>query len=106
MKKIKIIFLLVFLTTTPQVYAVQLETQSKQQNSLQEVMLDVQNMTCAMCPITIKKALKNVTGVQQVNVDFDSKTAAVSFDPQKTNIDALIKATTNVGYPSSVHQEK
>ena len=66
----------------------------------------MQNMTCAMCKITIRKALQGVAGVQQVQVDFDSKTASVTFDPQKTSIDALIEATTNVGYPASVHPTK
>jgi len=29
---------------------------------LQTVTLDVQNMTCAVCPITVKKALERVPG--------------------------------------------
>lgn len=78
--------------------------QIQSQNSSQSVTLDMQNMTCAMCKITIKKALQGVDGVQKVNVDYDSKTAAVSFDPQKTNTEALIKATTNAGYPGTVRQ--
>ena len=70
------------------------------------VTLDVQNMTCAMCPITIRKALQGVDGVNKANVDFASKTASVTFDPQKTSIEALIKATTNAGYPATVQQPK
>ncbi len=76
--------------------------QSQQQNSSQSITLDVQNMTCAMCPITIRKALQGVDGVNKANVDFASKTASVTFDPQKTSIEALIKATTNAGYPATV----
>ncbi len=56
----------------------------------------------ALCPITIKKALQEVEGVQQVIVDFDTKTAAITFDSKKTDSDALIKATTNAGYPSAI----
>ena len=76
------------------------------QESLQSVTFDMQNMTCAMCSITIKKALKAVDGVQNVTVDADAKTADVTFDPQKTSIEALIKAPTNAGYPATVHQSK
>jgi mercuric ion binding protein len=72
-------------------------------NSSQSVTLDMQNMTCAMCKFTIKKALQGVDGVQKADVDFDSKTATVTFDPQKTNSEALIKATTHAGYPATVH---
>lgn len=76
------------------------------QNSSQSVTLDMQNMTCAMCKFTIKKALQGVEGVQKVSVDADAKTADVTFDPQKTRIEALIKATTNAGYPATVRQPK
>ncbi len=70
------------------------------------VKLDMQNMTCAMCGITIKKALHSVDGVQSVTVDDDKKTASVTFDPDKTNHTALIKATTDAGYPATVHAAK
>jgi len=80
--------------------------QLQNQNSSQSVILDMQNMTCAMCKITIKKALQGVEGVQKVSVNADSKTADIMFDPQKTSIEALIKATTNAGYPATVHQPK
>lgn len=76
------------------------------ESTSQSVTLDMQNMTCAMCKITIRKALQGVAGVQRVQVDFDSKTASVTFDPQKTTIDALIEATTNVGYPATVRTAK
>lgn len=66
----------------------------------------MQNMTCAMCKITIKKALQGVDGVQEVNVNSDIKTATVTFDSQKTNSKALIKATTHAGYPATVRQAK
>jgi mercuric ion binding protein len=71
--------------------------------TLQTVTLDVQNMTCAVCPITVKKALERVAGVTDAKVDFDRKTASVSFDPDKANPDTLTKATADAGYPSSVH---
>jgi mercuric ion binding protein len=72
--------------------------------TLQTVTLDVQNMTCAVCPITVKKALERVSGVTDVKVDFDSKTATLSFDPDKANFAAITKATADAGYPSSVHK--
>jgi mercuric ion binding protein len=59
-----------------------------------------------MCKITIKKALNKVDGVQEVDVNFDAKTATVAFDPDKTSIEAIIKTTTNVGYPSTARQSK
>jgi mercuric ion binding protein len=59
-------------------------------------------MTCAMCAVTIKKALQQVEGVQKVIVNYDAKTALVTFDNQKTDISVLINSTTNTGYTSSL----
>jgi len=60
----------------------------------------VENMTCALCPITIRKAMEGVPGVQSVKVDFDTKTATVTFNPSQTNADTIAAASTNAGYPA------
>jgi mercuric ion binding protein len=70
----------------------------------QTAVLDVQNMTCDLCPVTVKKSLEKVPGVSQARVDFEKKTAIVTFDADKTNASALVKATTNAGFPSTVHK--
>ena len=66
--------------------------------------LDVQNMTCELCPVTVKKSLEKVPGVSKARIDFEKKTATVSFDADKTNAETLVKATTDAGYPSTVHK--
>lgn len=68
----------------------------------QSVMLSISGMTCAVCPITVKKSLQKVEGVKSVTVSYESKTAAVSFDDQLTKVESLLKATENVGYPATV----
>lgn len=66
------------------------------------VTLDIQNMTCPVCPITVKSALQRVTGVHAVSVDFKQKAASVTYDPDKTKPDDLVTATGNAGFPSAV----
>lgn len=66
------------------------------------VTLDVPGMTCKFCPITIRKALKKVPGVIEAKSDYETKTATVTFDTDKTNVEALTKATANAGYPSTL----
>jgi len=68
------------------------------------ITLDVKNMTCEVCPITVKKSLEKVPGVSAVKVDFGKKTATVTYDPDKTKPEALTRATTNAGYPSTVQR--
>jgi len=65
------------------------------------IKLAVQNMYCATCPYTVKKALSGVNGVDKVSVSFENKTAIVTFDDAKTSIAALTRATTKAGYPSA-----
>jgi mercuric ion binding protein len=65
------------------------------------VTLAVQNMFCAACPHTVKSSLQSVPGVKAVSVSYEDKTAVVTFDDAKANVEALTTATTNAGYPSS-----
>lgn len=73
--------------------------------ALQTVTLDVQNMTCAVCPLTVKKSLERVAGVSDVRVDFKAKTARVTVDLDQAKPTDLIAATTNAGYPSTLHTQ-
>lgn len=68
----------------------------------QTVTLSVPGMTCAACPITVKKALTKVDGVQKVEVSYEKLAAVVTFDDTRTTAEALTKATENAGYPSTV----
>ena len=64
------------------------------------VTLAVNNMTCAMCGPTVKKALTRVSGVSKVEVATDKGTVTVTFDDAQATVAALIAATTNAGYPA------
>jgi mercuric ion binding protein len=66
------------------------------------VTLDVQNMTCGTCPLVVRKALERVPGVSAATVDFEHKTATVTFDPSRVAPTALTEATTDAGFPSTL----
>lgn len=66
------------------------------------VTLSVPGMTCAACPITVKKALSKVDGVTKTEVDLDKREAVVTYDDAKANVEKLTDATEEAGYPSSV----
>ena len=61
-------------------------------------------MTCAACPITVKKALTKVDGVSKAVVNYDQRQATVTYDDARTSVEALTKATANAGYPATVKQ--
>lgn len=70
----------------------------------QTAILDVQNMSCSVCPITVRMSLQKVPGVIDAKVDFDRKTATVRFDTGKADVAALVKATTEAGFPSTARK--
>ena len=70
----------------------------------QTAVLDVRHMTCDLCAVTVRKSLEKVPGVSQARVDYARKTATVTFDAERTNAQALVEATTNAGFPSSVRK--
>lgn len=74
--------------------------------AVKTVTLDVPGMTCAACPITVKKALTKVSGVTDAKVSYEAKQAVVKYDDAKTSADALMKATANAGYPSTIKARK
>jgi len=68
----------------------------------QTVTLNVPTMNCAMCPLTVERALKNVEGVIDADASLDAKQAIVTFDDAKVSAERLVEATTNAGYPSTI----
>ena len=62
--------------------------------------LTIDNMTCALCPVTVKTAMEQVEGVRSVTIDFGAKAATVTFDPAVATVEAIAAASGNAGYPA------
>lgn len=73
-------------------------------NAAQTAVMDLQNIHCYACVMTVKKALERVPGVENTKVDLERKTATVKFDPARTNTDALVKATKDAGFPATLRK--
>jgi mercuric ion binding protein len=67
-----------------------------------EVTFYVDNMTCALCPVTVKTAMSGVAGVSSVEIDFPARTAHVVFDPARTDAAAIARASEQAGYPAAL----
>jgi mercuric ion binding protein len=66
------------------------------------VTFDVEKMTCATCPIVVRKAMQRVDGVTEVEVSLESMSAVVTFDPSVTTPAEVGKVSTDVGFPATV----
>jgi mercuric ion binding protein len=64
------------------------------------VTLAVNNMDCSACPFIVKGSLEAVPGVGKVAVSYKDKTAIVTYDDSRADVNRLTAATTNAGYPS------
>jgi len=72
---------------------------------LKTITLSVDKMTCNMCPITVKKALRKVEGVSEVSAKYEGDGigwAKVTYDPAKVSVKDLTFATEQAGYPSRI----
>lgn len=69
--------------------------------AMQTITFSIKNMTCALCPVTVKTAMEGVKGVNSVQIDFAAKTATVVFDPDATTPEAIAASSTNAGYPAA-----
>lgn len=59
---------------------------------------EIEGMTCAVgCAATIEKKLAKLEGVGEAKVDFETKTATVTFDVTKQSQESLTKTVESVG---------
>jgi mercuric ion binding protein len=70
------------------------------------VVLNVHHASCAACPSIVKKTLQGVDGVMDVTVgkadDKGDMLATIKYDDARASPEAMIKATTDHGYPAEV----
>ena len=55
-------------------------------------------MGCAKCQAKIQSGLSKTEGVEKVVADLPTKTVAITYNPEKTNKDKLVKAVEAMGY--------
>jgi copper chaperone len=60
--------------------------------------LGIEGMTCDNCVKTLTKALKQVNGVKDVEVDRAGARASITFDTTKTDMPAIHEAILRSGY--------
>jgi P-type Cu+ transporter len=60
--------------------------------------LAVTGMTCASCVMRVEKKLKKVPGVTDAAVNLATEHATVTYDPARTDPDALVTAVEAAGY--------
>ena len=66
----------------------------------------VEGMTCQHCVQTITDALKNITGLNTVNVDLVKKEVSVEFNENKTTLQKISDKIIEVGFELPTNKEE
>ncbi|MGI8786938.1 MAG: heavy metal translocating P-type ATPase [Pyrinomonadaceae bacterium] len=69
--------------------------------AFERVDLPITGMTCAACANRIEKVLSKQAGVGAASVNFATSKATVNFNPEKTNVSALIQKVKDIGYDTA-----
>src|SRR5262249_33486962 len=65
--------------------SVPVATETQLANGLNRVTISVEGLSCVACEIPVRHALRRIDGVRSVQVNARTKTAAVDYEPAKTN---------------------
>jgi len=65
---------------------------------MEDLKIKVMGMSCDHCVQTIQKAVGEISGVRQVNVDLDKKEVTVAIDDKLTSREAITAKIVEVGY--------
>lgn len=63
-----------------------------------ETTIKIEGMMCGHCQASATNAISAIDGVSAVEVSLENKQATVSYDPEKTNDDAIKAAIVEAGY--------
>lgn len=82
-----------------------LTTEKTVQGNTKTVKLKITGMTCAGCSNHISTALKGVSGVIDQSVEYPGDLATITYNPDKTNPEAIIKVIEKTGYKAEIIKE-
>ncbi|EMF0718112.1 heavy-metal-associated domain-containing protein [Citrobacter freundii] len=68
----------------------------------QKVVLDIQNMTCSLCVISVNQALRETEGVIKAKSSLKTRQAEVIV-PENFSTETLVKAVAKTGYTATLN---
>lgn len=93
------LMLLFALFTTTEAQAATAEAPAKKE---EQVTLKVTGMTCGGCASHVSTTLQKLDGVLKDEVRFPGDVAIVTFDPEVTDVEAIIASIEGIGYKAEI----
>ncbi len=72
---------------------------------MQKIKMPVDGMTCSACQSNVKKTIKSIDGVSDVEVSLEKRYAYFTYDPQKVKVENIQKAVNDKGYTAGKPQK-
>ncbi|PKM49259.1 MAG: heavy metal translocating P-type ATPase [Firmicutes bacterium HGW-Firmicutes-7] len=72
----------------------------------QKVGFKVEGMSCSSCSNIIQKKLNSLDGIIDANINFASEKGQVEYDPNKLDIQTILKTVDDAGYKAITDEEK
>ncbi|HEY9637225.1 MAG TPA: heavy metal translocating P-type ATPase [Coleofasciculaceae cyanobacterium] len=72
---------------------------------MEKASLKLRGMSCASCANTIENAIRSVPGVNECSVNFGVEQASVTYDPKKTDPNAICAVVDAAGYSAQPVQD-
>ncbi len=71
----------------------------------QKIKISVDGMVCSACQSTVKKAIKSLNGVKDVEISLENKNAFITYYPNLIMPEQIQKAINDKGYTAGKPQE-
>ena len=65
---------------------------------MKTVVLDIRDLVTALDPLVVERGIREIDGVAEVSASFVSGSASVTYDPDKTTLEALTKKASACGF--------
>ena len=74
-------------------------------SELKTIVIPVEGMSCVACAATVKKAIKSLVGVSDVEVSLEKRSARVTYASDKLSPDSIVDAIDKAGYKAGSPRE-
>ena len=65
----------------------------------------VTGMTCGGCEVGVRRVVKKLDGVEEVEASYKEETAVITYQPEKVTPEQIIEAIESLGYSAELQGE-
>ena len=76
-----------------------------EEEHLEDIVLDIEGMSCAACASSLEKALSQADGIQKAEVNVLLNNASITYDQKKIKLPEILQIIEKVGFQGHVKKE-